>query len=142
MPRMEPSLDHLSAARAALESNPAASKRRQRSAVTNGSRPFLIGDSNSAWTRRWKDLVVGHTNDKGGADYLSEAQISLIKRASALELECERMEGRLSMGHDIPLESYAAAVGHLRRVFEAIGLERKPREVPSLRTYLNGAPAE
>jgi hypothetical protein len=112
---------------------------RNRSAVTNGKRLFLYGDSNSAWSRRWKDLVCGHVADKGGRDYLSEAQISLIRRAACLEVELERMEGRLSMGHDLHIESYAAAVGHLRRVFEAIGLERKPREVPNLRQYLEAA---
>jgi hypothetical protein len=40
------------------------------------------------------------------------------------------------------LETYCAGVGHLRRVFETLGIKREPREVPSLRTYLNGEPAE
>jgi hypothetical protein len=45
---------------------------RQRSAVTNGRRLFVDGDGNSAWSRRYRDLIAGHVSDLGGADHLSE----------------------------------------------------------------------
>jgi hypothetical protein len=69
---------------------------RLRSAVTNGRRLFVDGDANSAWSRRYRDLIIGHVKDMGGHDALSQSQISLIKRASAIELELEQMEGKLS----------------------------------------------
>ena len=67
-----------------------------RSRVTNGRRVFAIGgDGNSAWTRRWKDLVEMHIGDLGGPDLLSEFQFSLVRRSSAIEVQCEQMEAAM-----------------------------------------------
>src|SRR5215813_6447696 len=88
---------------------------RIRSAVTNGRRLFVDGDGNSAWSRRYRDLVTGHISDMGGPDCLSEAQLSLIRRASAIECELEQMEGRLSMGEPVDIDVFARVTGHLRR---------------------------
>jgi hypothetical protein len=74
-------------------------------------------------------LVVGHVADLGGADLLSEAQFSLIRRAAAIECELERLDARLSLGDPVDMDSYARVAGHLRRMFETLGLERKPRDV-------------
>ena len=57
--------------------------RPMRSAVTNGRKLFVDGDGNSAWSRRYRDLVAAHASDLGGADALSAAQASLVRRASA-----------------------------------------------------------
>src|SRR5262249_26786998 len=89
--RMGPSLNS-SAARHAADARP----KGIRSAGSNGCRLFVDGDGNSAWSRRYRDLIVGHISDMGGRDMLSEAQLSLIKRTSAIELELEQMEDRLS----------------------------------------------
>jgi hypothetical protein len=111
--------------------------KRPRSAVTSGSKLFVEGDPNSAWSRRFHDLVLGHVSDLGGADQLSEAQFSLIRRAAAIECELERLDARLSIGESIDLDSYGRCAGHLRRLFETLGVERKPRDVtPSLDQYL------
>jgi hypothetical protein len=67
-------------------------RRKSRSAVTSGRKLLIGGDPNSAWSRRYRDLVVGHCNDLGGRDLLSEAQHSLIRRAAALAVELEQME--------------------------------------------------
>jgi hypothetical protein len=50
--------------------------KRPRSAVTSGRRLFVEGDENSAWSRRFHDLIIGHVADLGGADLLSEARNS------------------------------------------------------------------
>jgi len=102
---------------------------RQRSAVTNNRRMFVEGDDRSAWSRRYRDLIIAHTSDLGGAAALSEAQRSLIKRASAIEVELEQAEGRLSMGDKTDLDAYTRAASHLRRILETLGLERKARDV-------------
>jgi hypothetical protein len=114
-----------SADRNATDSRPS----RQRSAVSNGRRLFVEGDGNSAWSRRYRDLIASHVSDLGGASLLSEAQRSLIKRASAIELELEQAEGRLSMGQQIDLDAYTRAAGHLRRLLETLGLQRVQRDV-------------
>jgi hypothetical protein len=116
----------------ASKRTPSRSKR-PRSAVTSGRQLFIEGDPNSAWSRRFHDLVIGHVSDLGGADLLSEAQFSLIRRAAAIECELERLDARLSIGEPIDLDSYGRCAGHLRRLFETLGVERKPRDVsPSL----------
>lgn len=102
---------------------------RPRSAVTSGRQLFMAGDAKSAWSRRFHDLVVGHVADLGGADLLSEAQFSLIRRAAAIETELERLDAQLSRNEPVDMDSYARVAGHLRRLFETIGLKRVPRNV-------------
>jgi hypothetical protein len=90
---------------------------------------FVDGDGNSAWSRRYRDLVAGHVADLGGRDMLSEAELSLIKRASAIECELEWMEGRLSRGDSIDLDLFTRSASHLRRILETLGTGRRPRDV-------------
>jgi hypothetical protein len=112
---------------------------RPRSAVTSGRQLFISGDPNSAWSRRYHDLVVGHCNDIGpGPDLLSEAQLSLIRRAASIECELERLDAMLSAGAEVNLDAYGRASSHLRRLFETLGIERKCRDV----SLLNGVEVE
>jgi hypothetical protein len=106
--------------------------KRPRSAITSGRQLFYGGDANSAWSRRFHDLVVGHINDISaglGANVLSEAQLSLCRRAAAIECELERLDAMLSRGEPVELDEYGRAASHLRRLFETLGLERKPRDI-------------
>jgi hypothetical protein len=103
--------------------------KRPRSAVTSGRKLFVEGDPNSAWARRFHDLVQGHVSDLGGRPIMSEAQFALCKRAAGLECELEQMEGRMSLGEQVDLDRYGRAASHLRRILEVLGLERKARDV-------------
>jgi len=100
-----------------------------RSKVTNGTKLFVEGDNRSPWARRYRDLAAGHISDLGGADQLSEAQVSLIKRAATIETELEQQEGKLSQGEQINLDCYTRSASHLRRLLETLGLERKAKDV-------------
>jgi hypothetical protein len=125
----------------ARQRTPSRSKR-PHSAVTSGRQLFIQGDPNSAWSRRFHDLVLGHVSDLGGADLLSEAQFSLIRRAAAIECELERLDARLSVGELVDLDSYGRCAGHLRRLFETLGVERKARDVtPTLHEIAAGIEA-
>lgn len=118
--------------------------RRKRSAVTNGSKAFAgAGSGNSPWYRRFKDIAELHASDLGGQETLSEAQLSLCRRASTMEVELERMEGQLSLGQEVDLEVYSRISGNLRRILESLGLRRVARDVtaPDLRTYLKAKAA-
>ena len=116
--------------------------KRPRSAITSGRELFIDGDSNSAWSRRYYDLIAGHVADLGGADILSEAQFSLIRRCAAIECELERLDSVLSRNQAIDLDSYARVAGHLRRIFETLGLERVARNItPTLSDVFRGPPA-
>jgi hypothetical protein len=111
---------------------------RLRSAVTNRARLFVSGDGRSPWARRWRDLVELHAGDLGGIDLLSEAQLSLIKRASTIEVELELSEGKMSMGAEVDLDIFTRSASHLRRILETLGVERRPRDAaPTLNQYLD-----
>src|SRR6516225_4003882 len=87
-------------------------KRRPRSAITSGRQLFVQGDPNSAWARRYYDLCAHHIQDisRGlGRDVLSEAQLSLIRRAAAIECELERLDALLSLGEAVNLNEYGRA---------------------------------
>ena len=111
-----------------IEAAPVKPKRKS-SAVSSGRRMFVHGDASSAWSRRYRDIVAGHVSDLGGRAMLSEAEISLIKRVSTLELECEQAEGRLSMGQEIDLDLYQRMLNSLRRALETLGIERRAKTV-------------
>ena len=82
--------------------------RRTRSAVTNGRRLFVKGDGNTAWARRYRDIISARATDLGGLEVLTQAQLSLIKRAATMECELEGMEGQLSRGEEISLDLFHA----------------------------------
>jgi hypothetical protein len=65
--------------------------KRAASSVSTGRRMFQDGDGRSVWGRRWRDLTLSHMNDLGCAELLSEAQVSICCRVSAIECELEAM---------------------------------------------------
>jgi hypothetical protein len=118
--------------------------KRPRSAVTSGRQLFVDGDVNSAWSRRFHDLLIGYISDLSaghGADFLCSAQHSLIRRAASIQCELERLDAMLSRGEPIDLSRYGSVSGQLRRILETLygdGLARKQRDVtPSLVDALN-----
>lgn len=109
-----------------------------RSRVTNGSALFVEGNPNSAWARRYRDLIVEVAADLGGVEALSQAQQALIRRGATLSVELEMMEGRLSEGLPVDLDLYGRLASHQRRILESLGLQRTAKDVtpPDLKTYL------
>src|SRR5262245_14893200 len=87
------------------------------SQVTKGKRMFVeLGDPRSAWARRWNDLVLTHANDLGGYETLSEAQISICRRAATIECQLESCEGHMSAGQPIEIELYGRLTARLCRL--------------------------
>ena len=116
---------------------------RHRSAVTNGKRLHVVHPGDTAWARRFKDVLAEITSDLGGADMLSEGQRQLARRIATISLACERMEGEAARGEPINLELYGRLTDRLGRALQRLGLERKPRDVtPSLAEYLASLQAE
>jgi hypothetical protein len=102
--------------------------RAQRSRLT--TRALLPGvDGRSPWVRRCKDLIALHLSDLPAA---SIAEQSIIRRASVLTVELERLEAKFAeAGEASPfdLDLYQRTAGGLRRLLEAVGLERRLRDV-------------
>ena len=113
-----------------------------RSKVTNGA--TLPGvDGRSTWVRRFRDLMALHLSDLGGEDHVSEAQRSIIRRTATLEVELERLELKFATADQAKpvdasdLDLYQRTSNTMRRHLEALGLERRPRDVtPSLDAYV------
>ena len=107
-------------------------KDRQRSRITNGSALLPGVDGRSPWVRRCKDVIAAHLSDLGGEDNTSAAERSIIRRASVLTVELERLEARFALAERASpedLDLYHRAAGNLRRLLEAVGIQRRPRDV-------------
>jgi hypothetical protein len=112
-----------------------------RSALTNGSKLLVDVDHRSAWMRRLRDLISGHFSDLGGADNLSTAEASIIRRASMLELQMEMLESRFADNDGVAttdqLLLYQRTASAARRLFESVGIKRRAKDIaPSLRDYI------
>jgi len=112
-----------------------------RSRITNGSALLPGVDGRSPWVRRCKDIIAAHLSDLGGADNASAAERSIIRRASVMTVELERLEAQFALAGEadpMTLDLYARTSGNLRRLLEAVGLQRRARDVspPSVAEYL------
>ena len=111
-----------------------------RSRITNGTTLLPGIDGRGAWARRLRDVLSAHVSDLGGADNISEAERSLLRRASILTVELEGLEYRFasSDGSEAELlDLYARVASSLRRILESVGLQRRARDVtPSLASYI------
>jgi hypothetical protein len=112
---------------------------RRRSAVTNGTRLHVRPPGDTAWARRFADLLSQITADisPDGAGSLTEAQRQLARRAALLCIECERLESKSVSGEAIDLDSYGALTDRIGRAFQRLGLKRVARSVtPTLADLL------
>ncbi len=94
----------------------------------------------SAWVRQLRDLVALHIADLGGDASVSEAERAIVRRAAVIITELERMEKDFALSTPgIPeLETYQRMANTMRRLLEALGLQRRPRDItPTLGQYLN-----
>lgn len=100
---------------------------------------LLTIDALDRRTRPYRRFVAIRENiisDLGGMDMLSEVQLQLVTRFSTLALQLEMTEAAALAGQAIDPEAFGRSAGHLRRLAEAIGLERRARTVPDLRDYI------
>jgi hypothetical protein len=107
-------------------------KRSGRSRITNGSKLLLGIDGRSPWVRRCKDVLAAHLSDLGGADNTSAAERSIIRRVAVLTTELERLEVKFASAGEAStedLDTYSRVSANLRRLLEAVGLQRRPRDV-------------
>ena len=91
------------------------------------------------------DLLYLHLSDLGGEDNCSEAEKTLVRRASCLIVELEHMEMLFANGDATPqrLELYQRLTNTLRRLLESLGLQRRQRDVtPDLHEYIESKYAE
>jgi hypothetical protein len=111
-------------------SSPVADQKRfARSRVTNGKELLPGIDGRSAWVRRCRDVIELHLADLPGA---TAAEQSIVRRAAVLTTELERLEVKFAEAGEanpFDLDLYARTAGGLRRLLEAVGLERRLRDL-------------
>jgi hypothetical protein len=124
---------------------PEVAPRKGRSRVTNGSVLIPGVDGRSPWIRRCKDIIASHISDLGGIDNCSAAERSIVRRASVMTVELERLEAKFAKAGEADaneLDQYARVAANLRRLLEAVGLRRRQRLIQSPDEYIAGLPVE
>jgi hypothetical protein len=114
-----------------------------KSAQANGTVIIPGVDGRSGWVRRAKELISEHTQDLGGVDNISAAEKSIIRRSATISVELERLEKKFALTNEAntdEVEAYARIAANLRRLLEAVGLQRRSRDV-TLEQYLDGREA-
>ena len=79
--------------------------------------------------RRCKDLLADHLSDIPDP---SAAERSIIRRAAVLTVELERLEKQFALAGEADpdtLDLYGRTSGNLRRLLEAVGLQRRARDI-------------
>ena len=111
-----------------------------RSRMSNGTTLLPGIDQRSPWVRRCKDLITDHIADLGGLDNVSAPERSIVRRCAVLTTELERMEALFAAAEAASpeqLDLYQRTANSLRRLLEAVGLQRRQRVIePDLETYL------
>jgi hypothetical protein len=103
-----------------------------RSAVTNGKRLHVVKPGDTAWARRFRDVLSQIISDLGGYDNLSEGQYQMARRCTTIIIQCEKMEGETAAGRNIDLEQYGQLTDRLGRAFHRLHsscLKRQARDV-------------
>jgi hypothetical protein len=106
--------------------------------VSNGAALLVGVDGRSTWVRRCKDVIALHLSDLGGSDNCSEAERSIIRRCAVITTELERLElkfAKAGEASDSDLDLYQRTAGNLRRLFDAIGIKRRPKDVTTGPTF-------
>jgi hypothetical protein len=109
---------NVSALSAVSDSRSSSPKRR--SAVTNGSRLHVQPVGDTAWSRRFGDILAALISDAGGEQNMTEARMQLCRRAATLCIEAEKLEIKSAGGPPSLDEAIRSASGGLKPV-EIIG---------------------
>jgi hypothetical protein len=109
-----------------------------KSRITNGKLLPDV-DGRSAWARRCRDILAEHIADLGGELNTTAALRSIARRSAVLATELELLESQFATAGQATAEQldlYTRTASALRRLLEALGLERRARDVsPTLSDY-------
>lgn len=131
-----------------LSSVKTARPRVARSRLTNGTDLLPGVDGRSTWARLMRDVIASMMNHLGGEDCASEPQRMLVRRVAAFEAELVFLEdgfARARAEGGAPdaanLDLYSRMASAQRRILEAVGLNRVPRDItPDLSDYVQRGP--
>ena len=95
-------------------------------------------DKRTSIAKAIRGRIESIEGDMGGADALSHARRSLVRRAVWLEAIIEHTEQKLAAGEGIDAGSHTQLVNTLLGLYRLLGLERRQRPARTLRAVMNG----
>lgn len=93
-------------------------------------------DKRTKVARAVLDRIECLESDAGGADSITHAKRSLIRRAAFIEAMCEGQELKLTAGQEVDAGSLTQLTNSLLGIYRVLGLERRARRSESLADYL------
>jgi hypothetical protein len=94
-------------------------------------------DGRTSAYRKTAELIDRVEADLGGADQLSTAQQQIIRRAALTGAMIEDLGAKWLSGMPIDLALFCTLSNAERRLYETVGLNRRPRDVtPDIGSYL------
>jgi len=91
------------------------------SRLTNGDALLHGIDGRSAVARRFRDVFAQIVIDLGGAEFVSEGQRQLAKRAAGLTVRCEWFEAAMARNEEVSDSDYVRLTNATARIFSALG---------------------
>ena len=95
-------------------------------------------------TKIWRALlprIQRLEEEAGGAENLTHAKRSLVRRAAFLELLCETQELRFTAGEPADVGAYTQAFNSMQGAYKALGcLERRVKPTRTLREVMSASP--
>jgi hypothetical protein len=86
-------------------------------------------------------LISAITSDLGGPENISAAEAQMIQHSAVLGAILADQEAKYLKGRLINVGEYCAVANAQRRLFEAVGTTRRPKDVtPDLQSYLATKP--
>ena len=98
-------------------------------------------DKRTKVARAVLDRIACLESDAGGADAISHAKRSLIRRAAFIEALCEGQELKVTAGQEIDAGSLTQLTNTLLGIYRMLGLERRLKPIRSLREVMSGSAA-
>lgn len=96
-------------------------------------------DGRTMASRRAFALVAAIEEDLGGTARLATGERQIIQRSAVLGAMAEDLEARWLSGQEIDPGELCVLANCQRRLFETLGLERRPKDVTNLGSILREA---
>lgn len=96
-------------------------------------------DRRTVLGRAVSERLAALETDQGGAEAMSHARKSLVRRAVWLEILVESHEVKFADGEGLDVGAYTQALNTLLGVYRALGVERRRKPVKGLRAALEPA---
>lgn len=93
-------------------------------------------DGRTRTAKRFRAVQAAVLSDLGGIQNVTEVRLQLVNRFASLAVWLESQDKLALGGWKIDVDRYARVAGNLRRLADAIGLDRVSVEIEPIASYL------